>query len=105
MSLVSMAIDGVKKDLKKIDKNKNGKPDVIEALDKAEAALEKVEKYASKVQPAHVVALLTVANRTVHPPIFSEEELKDFAEGICQIDEAAAVIKAALETIESNLVK
>lgn len=103
MSLVSMAVDGVKKDIKKIDRDKNGKPDVIEALDKAEAALEKVEKYASRIKKEHIQTLLQVANRAVHPAIFNDAEIVEFAEALSHIDEAAHVLKSGLEEIEKQL--
>lgn len=103
MGLLQMGINGLKKDVRAIDRDKNGKPDVIEKLDQFEAGMEKIEKYASRLQPAHVAALLRIANNGLHPTVFSDTEIVEFAEAICSVDDAAHFLKALAEDVEKQI--
>lgn len=103
-----------KKEVLKIDVNKNKIPDAIELLDAAEAAAVEAEKAADEVQPyldridaADILGIITLLDRGSK---YSIEEKNDFAakgaaflHAMGNLGEVAHAVKETAEAVENEL--
>jgi hypothetical protein len=92
----------VKEEILKVDIDKKGGPDALQALDGLQAGIDKVQPFLNRLDEDDVRLLLQAFNVGGK---FTPEELDEFAEGVVESFKGLAAVKNISEQIETELKK
>ncbi len=99
MGLGNMVIDGVKKEIFKLDLNKNGKADIEELGDELKSLGAELAPFAAKLTQADAVKALNLANTAIGDK-FSAAEISKFVSIAARIIAGIKKISSLLQAVK-----
>lgn len=93
-----------KNELKKVDLNRNGVPDLFETLDAAEAGLEWLADFIDDIDEQEAIGILSALNGFRSPDKRrSDAEIAEAAKALVKVPAALRGARKALDGIEADL--